>query len=62
MLHETAPLGVHRTGEGLFAGNVWFLLMYEWDLRDLTTHHPHEGDDDRTDSRGAGHEPERRQP
>jgi len=35
LFHETAPLGVHRTGEGLFAGVVHFLLMYEWDLRDL---------------------------
>ncbi len=26
---------MHRTGEGLFAGVVHFLLMYEWDLRDL---------------------------
>lgn len=35
ILHETAPLGVHRTGEGLFAGCVWYLLMYEWSWRDL---------------------------
>lgn len=35
ILHETAPLGVHRTGEGLFAGIVWYLLMYEWSWRDL---------------------------
>lgn len=35
VLHECSPLGVHRTGEGLFAGIVWFLLMYEWDWRDL---------------------------
>lgn len=35
ILHETQPLGVHRTGEGLFAAAVWFLLMYEWDWRDL---------------------------
>ncbi len=35
ILHETAPLGVQRTGEGLFAGVVWHLLMYEWSWRDL---------------------------
>jgi len=35
VLHETQPLGVHRTGEGLFAGIVWYLLMYEWSWRDL---------------------------
>lgn len=35
ILHETQPLGVHRTGEGLFAGVVWYLLMYEWSWRDL---------------------------
>lgn len=35
VLHECAPLGVHRTGEGLFAGVVWYLLMYEWSWRDL---------------------------
>ena len=35
VLHETAPLGVHRTGEGLFSGAVWYLLMYEWSWRDL---------------------------
>lgn len=35
VLHETAPLGVHKTGEGLLAGVIWFLLMYEWDWRDL---------------------------
>ena len=35
ILHETAPLGVQRTGEGLLAGIVWFLLMYEWSWRDL---------------------------
>lgn len=35
VLHETQPLGVHKTGEGLFAGVVWYLLMYEWSWRDL---------------------------
>lgn len=35
ILHETSPLGVQKTGEGLFAGCVWFLLMYEWSWRDL---------------------------
>lgn len=35
VLHETAPLNVHKTGEGLLAGVIWFLLMYEWDWRDL---------------------------
>lgn len=35
IFHETSPLGVQRTGEGLFAGVVWYLLMYEWSWRDL---------------------------
>jgi len=35
VLHETVPLGVHKTGEGLFAGVIWYLVMYEWDWRDL---------------------------
>lgn len=35
ILHETTPIGVHRTGEGLFSGGVWYLLMYEWSWRDL---------------------------
>ena len=35
ILQECTPLGVQRTGEGLFAGVVWYLLMYEWSWRDL---------------------------
>ncbi len=35
ILHECTPLGVHRTGEGLLAGLIWYLLMYEWSWRDL---------------------------
>ena len=35
VFHETVPLGVHKTGEGLFAGVIWYLVMYEWDWRDL---------------------------
>jgi phage gp29-like protein len=35
VLHETAPLGVQKTGEGLLAGVIWYLLMYEWSWRDL---------------------------
>jgi hypothetical protein len=35
ILHETAPLGVQKTGEGLLAGVIWYLLMYEWSWRDL---------------------------
>ena len=35
VLHETAPLGVQRTGEGLFSGVIWPLLHYEWSWRDF---------------------------
>ncbi len=35
VLHECSPLGVQRTGEGTFAGVVWYLLMYEWSWREL---------------------------
>lgn len=35
ILQECTPLGLHATGEGLFAGVVWYLLMYEWSWRDL---------------------------
>lgn len=35
ILHETAPLGVQKTGEGLLAGVIWYLVMYEWSWRDL---------------------------
>lgn len=35
VLHETSPLGVQKTGEGLFSACVWYLLMYEWSWRDL---------------------------
>lgn len=35
LLHQPRPLGVGLTGEGLFSGVVWHLLMYEWSWRDL---------------------------
>lgn len=35
LVHQTSPLGLQPTCDGLFAGSVWFLLMYEWTLRDL---------------------------
>lgn len=35
ILQECTPLGLHRTGEGLLAGVIWYLLMYEWSWRDL---------------------------
>lgn len=37
ILQECTPLGVHTTGEGLFAGVIWYLLIYEWDWRDLVS-------------------------
>lgn len=35
LLHTTHPLGLQATSDGLYAGAIWFLLMYEWCLRDL---------------------------
>lgn len=35
VVHQTSPLGLQPTCDGLFSGAVWFLLMYEWTLRDL---------------------------
>ena len=35
LVHTTSPLGLQPTCDGLFAGGVWYLLMYEWCLRDL---------------------------
>lgn len=33
--HSASPLGLQPTCDGLFAGAVWYLLMYEWSWRDL---------------------------
>lgn len=35
LVHQTSPLGLQPTCDGLFAGSVWYLLMYEWTFRDL---------------------------
>lgn len=35
IVHQTSPLGLQPTCDGLFSGAVWYLLMYEWCLRDL---------------------------
>ncbi len=35
VVHTTSPLGLQPTCDGLFAGCVWHLLMYEWSWRDL---------------------------
>ncbi len=35
LVHTASPLGLQPTCEGLFAGCVWHLLMYEWTWRDL---------------------------
>lgn len=35
VLHECSALGVQKTGEGLLAGVIWYLLYYEWSWRDL---------------------------
>lgn len=35
VVHTTHPLGLQDSCDGLYAGGVWFLLMYEWCLRDL---------------------------
>jgi len=35
VVHTTSPLGLQPTCDGLYAGCVWHLLMYEWSWRDL---------------------------
>lgn len=35
LAHQTSPLGLQPTCDGLFAAAVWYLLFYEWSWRDL---------------------------
>ncbi len=35
LVHTASPLGLQPTCDGLFATAVWYLLMYEWNWRDL---------------------------
>lgn len=35
LVHSTSPLGLQPSCDGLYAGAAWYLLMYEWCLRDL---------------------------